>query len=169
MTTRPIDRFLAELRAFAKLNDLKAVHEPANEFEECLNDWYELQQLQEAVKQAMDGINKEERILRDRYAESLRSYFGDNLNEGVNTYTLSNDRKLKLTHKVDRKVEASALQEARKFYEEAAQPGDKAFDDVLRVKYELDKRNYDKLSPAAAYAFSRCLVTKYATPTLSLD
>ena len=63
MTTRPIDRFLAELRAFAKLNDLKAVHEPANEFEECLNDWYELQQLQEAVKQAMDGINKEERIL----------------------------------------------------------------------------------------------------------
>lgn len=169
MTTTTLDGFMKAMRTFVSKNRPPAIEEPDNPFEELVNQWAEQKDALQAIKDAMDTITVSERQLRDRLAEGLRQYYGINLKEGVNNYELSNGRKLKFTHKVERKISEPDLAAAKDAFTKAAVPGDKTFEELLRVKYELDKRNYDKLSEPAANAFSRCLTTKHAAPALEVD
>lgn len=168
----PKDRFLNIFTSETAGNRPPVVEEPSNPFEEAVNRWAELAELQDAVKTAMKILNEEEREARDGLAASLGAYFRDRpqgLKEGVNDYKLSNGRKLKFTYGIDRKIAESALATARKAYEEAADAGDPAFDTLLRTKYELNTAPWRKLSIEAASAFSRCLTSKEKAPTLVVD
>jgi hypothetical protein len=158
---------------FAAQNHQPAVEEPANDFEKAVNEYADVKAMQAelaAQKKIIDAIEREQ---RDAIAESLRKFFGPNLTEGVNTYTLSNRRKLKLKHEVKREIAVSDVQAARDAYVKAAEVEavPVAFDDLLRVKYELDKRKWKKLlaGSAAFKAFARCMVTKMSAPGIEVD
>lgn len=169
MPTTPLGQFDSNLAFFRHSNKRPALDTPANPFEEAINKWYEYQQLQAAVKDAMKAVDLAERELRDGIAASLKAFFADNLKEGTNNYVMSNGRKLKYTHKVDRKITEAELKNAREAYEAAAKEGDPTFDALLRLKYELAKKEWDKASDDAVKAFSRCMTTKDAAPALEVD
>lgn len=167
--TTPLDIFKANMAFYESSNKRPAIDQPANDFEKAVNDWNELQELQEAVKDAMKLINTNERTLRDGLASSLALYFGDKLKEGTNNFTLSNGRKLKYTHKIERKITESELKNAKEAYATAADASDPDFDKLLRLKYELDKKAWDGITDQAAKAFSLCMTAKPAAPTLAVD
>jgi phage tail tape-measure protein len=146
------------------------VDEPANDFESFINRYHDVQNLQKLMAELKKGVDNVEREMRDGIADSLRAHFGKNLKEGVNDYVLSNRRKVKFDHKVDRKVDKAMVETARKAFEEADDAAG-TFDDLLRVKYELSKAQWNKLaSGGQAYtAVARCLVTKFAAPSVSID
>lgn len=159
-----LKQFIAALEKEARSNFPPAIEEPANDFESAVNKYADIVDLQELVKKLMKPVNDEERAQRDAISESLRAHFGDKLKEGVNDYKLSNGRKLKLTHKIDRKIDESSIEIARDAY-----TGEIAFDDILRKKYELSKRDFDKLTYADELAISRMIVSKLAASTLKVD
>lgn len=146
----------------------QAVDEPTNDFETAVNEWFALQRLQEEIKSLMKPVDQEERTKRDALAASLRAFYGENLKEGVNNYELSNHRVLKFENKVKREIDASALENAKDEYEKAPTPG-VLFTDLLRVKYELEKRPYNKLGPASTKAVSHMITSKLEAPTLRIE
>ena len=163
-------RILGELKEYQKSNKRPAVDEPANDFEQVVNAHDHLAGLLEQVKKSLKPLELAERTMRDGIAASLIAYFGTKLNEGVNNYILSNMRKLKFTHKVERKIEPSMVAVARAKFDAA---GDKlgSFDDVLRIKYELEAKPWKKLVKGgeAYMACSEMIVSKPAAPVLEVD
>lgn len=168
-----LTRVINELTLLRDSNRRPAIDEPANDFERSVNEHYDLVRIQDTIKEATKPLNTDERKLRDGLADSLRTFFGPKLKEGVNNYDLSNGRKLKLEHKVERKVDEAAVVDARRAYEQAGQEEQLTtdFDSMLRVKHELDKRSFNKLvaGSKAATAFARCIVTKFAAPGIKVD
>ena len=147
-------QLMNQLKRFIESNRQPAIDAPANDFEQVVNDHAELQAIIADVEAALKPVKTAERKYRDSIAASMDAYLGEELKEGVNNYELSNGRTLKYTRTLERKVDDSALDTARKVYAEADDvPAGVAFDDLLRVKYELDKRMYNKLESAR-----RCLV-----------
>jgi len=166
-----VSRLLSALEMYGLANHRQAVEEPADDFERAVNDHNDLQAFIAEVKDLLKPHETEERTKRDALTVSLNSYFGSKLKEGVNTYTLSNGRKLKYTYKVDRKVDNAQVAVARAAFDESAdKPAGMVFDDMLRVKYELADAPYKKVTgEAAKLAVSRMLVTKAAASTLTVD
>lgn len=162
-----LNRIVDALQNYAQQNHQPAVEEPANDFERFVNEWYDLQQLHEKIKDLIKPLAAAERKGRDGISESLVAFFGDGLKEGVNNYEMSNDRKLKYNHSIGREVDTAQIAVAREAYAKAG--GTVAFDDLLRVKYELDKRSYNKLGAKELKAVSRMLVTKPKAATLEVD
>lgn len=163
--TRGVDQLVSD-------NRRPAVEEPANDFERVVNDWADLQDFVSQIKALLKPIEALERRQRDAVAESLTQYFGDNLKEGVNRYTLSNERTLKLNFARKREVDTPSVDRARKLYTEAATgTALPIFDDLLRVKYELAKTAFNKLPEGsdAKKAAQTMLVTKPAASTLEVD
>lgn len=154
---------IAALNKADMSNNPPIIEEPANDFEKSVNNFADIAELQELLKKLAKTVNESEREMRDGICESLRVFYGENLVEGMNTYKLSNGRKLKFTHKLDRKIDESRIQLARADY-----VGDD-FDDLLRVKYELEKKAYDKLDAEQKLAVSKMIETKPAAPTLVVD
>ena len=99
-----LNRVIDALSAYRESNRRPAIDEPKDQFEQMVNKHFDLDALQDIIKEAVAPLNAEERKLRDTIAGSLREFYGYRLNEGMNTYELSNFRKLKFTHKVERKV-----------------------------------------------------------------
>lgn len=161
---------LAALHSYERSNKQPAVEDPANDFEKAVNDHYELQMLLEEVKKALKPLEVQERAQRDAIAASLTAHYGDGINEGVNNYVMSNMRKLKFTYEVDRKIDESQLATARAEFDAAADKQG-TFDDLLRVKYELQKRPWNKLLKGgdAYLAIAKCIVSKPKAPTLEVD
>lgn len=162
-----LSRIIDALSWYQQGNRQPAIPEPTDDFERFVNSWEEMKALQDEIKALLKPLDADERKARDAIAESLRGFFGDKLKEGVNNYELSNLRKLKFTHKVDRKIEPSLIPVARAAYEKTKP--DQSFDDLLRVKYELAAAPFKKLQGEAATAVSRMLVTNVAAPTLEVD
>jgi hypothetical protein len=167
-----LKRIAEALERYGMMNHQPAVDEPANDFEKVVNEHAALQAMLEEVKSLLKPAEAAERRLRDGIADSLRAFYGVDLKEGVNNYELSNGRFVKFTHKVDRKIESSMVVAAREAYEAAPdKPAGVAFDDLLRVKYELTATPFKKLASgsAASTAVSRMLVTKFAAPSVKVD
>jgi hypothetical protein len=167
-----VTKLIEGLEALRAANRRPAVDEPANPFEEAVNEYDDLKDVISEVEALLKPLKTIEREKRDGIADSLRQYFGAKLKEGVNNYPLSNGRKLKFTHAVERKVDAAMVEVARQQYEAADdKPAGQTFDDLLRVKYELAKTPWKKLlnGGAASVAFSRCLETKFAASKLEVD
>lgn len=168
--TTHLSNILDALNTYNRSNKRPAIDEPANDFETAVVAHNHLANLIDEVKKALKPVELEERTLRDGIAKSLDVHFGTTLAEGVNSYVLSNMRKLKYTRKVERKIEMSMVAVARNKFDTAA---DKvgAFDDVLRVKYELDAKAWKKLVTGgeAFKACSEMIVAKPAAPVLEVD
>lgn len=169
-----LDRITGALQRVSESNWSPAIEDPANDFEVSVNDWREQQALIADIKKLLRPLEEDERAARDAIAASLRTYFGAELKEGVNTYSLSNGRKLKMGHKIDRKIDESMVDVARDAYRKALEDPanwgpEKSFDELLRIKYELAVAPFKKLSTAAATAVSRMIVAKPAAPTLEVD
>lgn len=171
--TDHMDRIISGMAQYRKENHRPAIDEPANDFEKSVNQLHDLQSLQAEIKNFTKMLNDDERQLRDGIAESLRKFFGDDLKEGMNYYPLSNRRKLKFENKIDRKVDMPSVEAAKNAFLEATKEESSTvtFDDVFRVKLELDKQNWKKLLAGSklATAVSRCVVAKPAAPTIKVD
>jgi len=163
-------RMAKAIEAYDLSNKRPAVDEPANDFEVAVNEWAALQDFLTELKDLMKPLLAEERRARDEIAFALKEFYSDNLKEGMNNYELSNHRKLKFGLRIDRKIEPGELAIAREAFEKATGGhNDQTFDDCIRVKYELAATPWKKLTGAAKKAFSRCIITKHAAPTLAVD
>lgn len=94
--------------------------------------------------------------------------------EGANTFVLSDGRKLKAQHKINRSIDAAAVAPTREAY---ALLNDRPveFDELLKVEYSLVVSAFRKIEPAAgeqpsaAYMVaSQMIVAKPGAPTLEL-
>lgn len=162
-----------QLVAFGKSNRQPAIEEPVDDFEKSVNDYDDVKALQQKLADLKKVVDTEERRQRDGLADSLRDFFAAGLKEGVNDYTLSNGRKLKLTHGVDRKIDNSQLAVARAAFEQVGTDGEEdlpcTFDALLRPKYEIVAAEKKKLGVLAWAAFSRCITSKFKAATLVVD
>lgn len=136
-------------------------------FEQYVDEWDNLCNEIAKIKPKLKILADKEMAMRKAIEASLVLALGDQLKEGGNNFPLANGRTLKYTHGIDRKVLEPEIKNAR---DEFAKLNDVpcTFDQLLRVKYELDKRNYDKLSDAAKKVVSRALETKFKAPILEL-
>ena len=162
-----------KLTAFSQMNHRLAVDEPANDFESAFNDYELLKQLHEELKQITKVIGHEEGESRKAIATSLSVYFGDGIKEGTNSYTLSNGRKIKFGNNFNRSVDPALIQTAREKYDAvpAEERGSVLFDNIFRIKYEINKKEYGKLMQggSALVALGTAITTKPSTPTIELD
>lgn len=123
-------------------------------------------QIEELEKQ-LKPLKAKELEMRKAIVASIKGAM--ETKEGVNRYTLPDGRALKLTLKIDRKIEEPAIATTRELFEQQNDTCGVTFDALLRVKYELSKRDFDKLPEAAAKVASRMVVSKEAAPTLAFD
>jgi len=85
-----------------------------------------------------------------------------NPTEGTNTYQLPGEWKLKLTHKIDRKLDESALEAV---WENLAEGSE---DKLIKNKPSLIKKAYDDLTSEEQVIFNEALILKPGSPTLKL-
>ncbi len=161
--------------AFIRLSESNrepAVAEPANEFEVAVNQHYDVVGLVEESKKLMKLVLADELEQRKALAETLRTHHGDKLKEGNNDYKLSNGRKLKLGHEIERKIADSEFANSREAFTKADDvPAGVTYDGLFRVKFELNKTEWKKLPKGgeAFKALGQAIVTKFKTPTLKVD
>lgn len=136
-------------------------------FEEYVLDWDGLVARIEAAKKDLKVLTDSEMTIRKAIAESVNKAVGG-LKEGVNTIPLGNGRKLKVTHTVKREIDQTMIPAVRETYN-LLNDRPVVFDDLLRLKYELDKKSYDKLSDEALKVVSRMVTAKPVAPVVVLD
>ena len=124
-----------------------------------LQEWCEALQAALAVKPL---VEKEQALRKE-----VSTMFFPEPVEGVNTLELPSGWKLKLTHKIDRKLDEAVLPAVM------AQLREKGinFDTVVNMKPTLDTKTYKamKISNAEAVkVFDQCLTIKDASPTMEL-
>ena len=150
-------------------------------FEEYVQDWdgtkVKIANLVDQKKRMTADIDAEiaklaatEMTMRKAIANNVVTSLGDNLKEGVNNWNMSNGRSLKLTHKVDRKIDEAQIAMAREEYAKVNDSDGVTFDQLLRVKYELAVAEFRKIEDkvGAALAVSRMLVSSTPAPVLEL-
>lgn len=136
-------------------------------FAEYVAQWDDLCRKKAAIEEQLKPLAAQELAMRKALADSVKTALGAKLKEGVNTFPLGDGRSLKLTHSVKRDIEPGEIANARAKYDEL-NDRDLTFDQLLRIKHELDKTNWKKLTPAQRKAVSRMIVAKDATPTLEI-
>lgn len=135
-------------------------------FEAYVAEWASLVSQIEETKKSLKPLEVRELEMRKSIAAAVGEALGDRLKEGVNNFPVG-DRVLKLGYRVDRKIDTDAIGEARDAYN-ALNDRTVEFDALLRVKHELAKREFDKLTESQAKAVSRMIVSKPAAPTLEI-
>jgi len=150
-------------------------------FEEYVQDWdgtkVKIANLVDQKKRLTADIDAEivklaatEMTMRKAIANNVVTSLGDNLKEGVNNWNMSNGRSLKLTHKIDRKIDEAQIAMAREEYAKVNDSDGVTFDQLLRIKYELEVREFRKIEDkvGAALAVSRMLVSSTPAHVLEL-
>jgi len=131
-------------------------------FEQRHNKLLEWSLAMQAIEEAKAAIAKEQALRKE-----VADLFFFTPTEGVNTFELEQGYKLKLTYKIDRKIDEAALDAVRKQLAE-----DKInIDTLLSYKPSLDTKAYKGLmqvNPEAAKVFDQALTIKPASPTLEL-
>jgi hypothetical protein len=124
-----------------------------------LQEWHEALQAAAAAKPL---VEKEQALRKEVSA----MFFPDPV-EGVNTIELPSGWKLKLTHKIDRKIDETVLQAV---LTELRSKGIN-FDTVVNMKPELATKTYKAMmisNKEAVKVFDTCLTIKPASPTMEL-
>lgn len=111
-----------------------------------------------AIKQKLQMLNFEEKTLRSAI---VKHFFPDPV-EGTNTQDMPKGWKLKLTHKLERKIDEAALDAVLEKLPEGSR------DKLVRFKPELNKRGYNALHEVQKEIFEEALITKPASPQLTL-
>ena len=124
-----------------------------------LDRWYQAVQ---AAAEAKLTIEYEQGIRKE-----LAAMFFPTPDEGTNTYALAQGWNLKLTHKIDRKIDEAALEAVKvQLREINVNP-----DALINMKPSLDTKAYKGLkqvNPDAAKMFEFALIIKDASPTIEL-
>ena len=136
-------------------------------FEEYVSQWDDLVGQIAALKKQLKPLTDGEMAMRKAIAKSVMEALGDDWKEGVNTFKLPDGRVLKIGYKLTREVAAAELPAAREEYA-LLNDAPVAFDDLLRVKYELELKEFRKLEGQAAKVFSRVVTTKEAAPEVEI-
>jgi hypothetical protein len=136
------------------------------DFNTFVQQWYALATQIADLKAQLKPLERQEMELRKALAESVNKAVP--LQEGVNNYPLPGGRVLKITYSLDRKVLPEHIEEARTEYNRLNSVPC-AFDDLLRMNYEVNIKQFRKLDGPAALTFSRVLETKPRSPTIVLD
>jgi len=138
-------------------------------FEEYVNQWDALVAQIEALKKQLKPLTDAEMPMRKAIFEAVQNSLvaSGTWKEGVNNFPMPDGRKLKVTNALKRDIEESQITSARAMYD---MQNDKPvlFDDLLRVKYELAKAEWNKLPDAAKHAISGMISTKQDTVTVAL-
>lgn len=136
-------------------------------FEEYVSQWDDLVGQIAALKKQLKPLTDGEMAMRKAIVKSVAEALGSDWKEGTNTFKLADGRVLKIGYKLTREVAAAELPAAREEYA-LLNDAPVAFDDLLRVKYELDLREFRKLEGQAAKVFSRAITTKEAAPEVEI-
>lgn len=136
-------------------------------FIEYVNKWDAIVAQIEELNKQLKPLKAKEMEMRKAIADSIGK--AQPLKEGVNKFPLTDGRVLKLTQKIDRKIEEPAIEVTRELFEHQNDTNGVTFDDLLRVKYEISKRDLDKLPEPAAKVVSRMITSKEAAPELMFD
>lgn len=137
-------------------------------FEEYVQSWEDMTTQIAVLKKQLKPLTDKEMEMRRAIAESLKSALGDKLKEGVNNWTLPDGRTLKFEYKVKRDIAVAEIGNAREAYM-TVNDRPVEFDDLLRIKYELEKKAWNKLDGEAVKAVSRMVTAKEEAPALSLE
>lgn len=133
----------------------------------------ELQNQKKALTAAIDkqltALSETEMTMRKSITESVVKALGDKAKEGVNHYFLPDGRKLKLTVAKTRTIDVAQIPAAREAWAGLNDHSAIAFDEVFRVKHELDKAKWNKTTDGEKLAVSRAITVKDAAPTLVFD
>jgi len=129
---------------------------PAPSFEEFVKRW-------EVIASAVKTLQLVERTHRDAI---IKAAF-PTPRIGVNTHNLPDGTQLKATIKTTRSVIESMIAPTRAEYELLNEPG-VPFDNLLRVKYELEVAQWRKIDGHALRVVSRMLETKQGAPSLEV-
>lgn len=113
-------------------------------------------------------LTETEMAMRKAIAESVKTALGDKLKEGVNRFDMADGRKLKLTYAVTRAIDEAQIAVAREAYSKV-NDAPVTFDELLRVKYELAKAEWNKLGAGGKLAVSAMVTAKPAAPTLEIE
>lgn len=82
--------------------------------------------------------------------------------EGVNTYCMPAGYLLKLTHKIERKIDEAALSDVLEQMEEGTE------DTLVKYKPSLNKKAYDLLPTDEQTIFLEALIIKPGTPSMTI-
>jgi hypothetical protein len=122
-----------------------------------------------AIDTELGTLTTAEMVTRKGLAAAVVTALGDTAKEGVNKYTLVDGRKLKVTISKTRTIEVSEIENARVEWGKLNEHSLIAFDSVFRLKHELAKAEWNKLTDGERLVMSRAVVTKDAAPTVVFD
>ena len=141
------------------------------EFEGYVAQWDTLCGDIKDAKRALKKLTDREMAMRKHITEQCLRALGDEAkHEGVNKYEMPDGRVIKITTGITRKVDALHIEAARQAYAQANdRPAGVAFDDLLRVKYELAVAPLRKLEGQALSAATRMFTSTPTSPKVELD
>lgn len=136
-------------------------------FEEYVSEWDRLVGQIEALKAQIKPLAATEMEMRKAIRDSVATAMGANYREGVNKFPMQDGRTLKVTNGIKREIDeasiAAALEAFGKLNDHTV-----AFDSLLRVKYELAKIEWNKLTDAEKAAVSVMIVAKPDTACVEI-
>lgn len=141
---------------------------PGMTFEQYVYLREELVIAQEAAKLAVKRLGEIEMTMRKAIAASAATTMPDGLKEGVNTFALTDGRKLKITRKITRTIEEAQMASVREEFERLNSQS-VTFDSLLRTKYELSVAAFRQLDETGAHVVSRMITAKDGTVEMVLD
>ena len=136
-------------------------------FEEYVQQWEEAAAAIEANKKHIAELVKNEMLMRKAIEAAVQTALGDKWREGVNSFPLSDGRTLKVTHSIKRNVLEDHISPTREAYN-LLNDRPVNFDEILRVKYEINKKTFDELEGDAKQLISRMVEAKPAAPTVKI-
>jgi hypothetical protein len=137
-------------------------------FTDYVDEWDKLAGKIAELKKQLKPLESKELEMRKAIRDSVRQAMGVDFKEGMNNYLLPDLRTLKVNHKVTRSVDEASIPAAREEYRKLNDVPC-TFDDLLRVKYEIEKKQVDKLEGDAAKIFANVYTTKDASPEVKLS
>lgn len=138
-------------------------------FEQFVSRWDAMVSEIDTAKAALKKLTDKEMPMRKAIAEAVDKATDTGLQEGVNRFEMIDGRTLKITRKIDRKIDEAVLAAVREEYSKLNDTS-VAFDDILRIKYEVSKRDFDKVgTDAAKLVLSKMITTKDAAPVVEMD
>lgn len=126
------------------------------------------QELTKTIDAELKTLAENEMAMRKAIAESVKTALGEKLKEGVNRFPMADGRKLKFTYNLDRKIDEAQIAVAREEYSKV-NDAPVTFDELLRVKYELAKTEWNKLGAGGKAALSAMITTKPSAPTMDIE
>ena len=136
-------------------------------FEEYVDEWNDLVTKIAALKEQLKPLTDAEMPMRKAIRDAVQAAMGGTYKEGMNNFVMSDGRKLKVNNTIKREIDVSQIATVREQYS-LLNDRPVEFDDLLRVKYELAKVEWNKLGPEAKHLTSAMITAKPDTADVSL-